>query len=93
MTTTVRLSQELKARIARAAEREGTTAHNFVIEAIKEKTEQAERRAEFHALAEQRHKNILANGRSVPWVAMREYLHARAAGKPVKRPTAKNLAR
>jgi len=38
MTTTVRLSQELKARIARAAEREGTTAHSFVIEAIKEKT-------------------------------------------------------
>ena len=43
-TTTIRLSQDLKERIARAAERAGITAHSFILEAIAEKAEQEERR-------------------------------------------------
>src|SRR3546814_20149299 len=36
-TTTIRLPDELKARIAEAAKRAGTTSHNFILEAIAEK--------------------------------------------------------
>ena len=39
-TTTIRLPQDLKERIARAAERAGSTAHSFILEAIAEKAEQ-----------------------------------------------------
>ena len=33
-TTTIRLPDELKARIAKAAKQAGTTSHNFILEAI-----------------------------------------------------------
>jgi predicted transcriptional regulator len=45
-TTTIRLPDELKARVALAAEQAGTTAHQFILQAIAEKTAQAELRSE-----------------------------------------------
>jgi predicted transcriptional regulator len=48
-TTTIRLPEDLKARVAAAAERAGVTSHNFILQAIAEKAEQEERRANFDA--------------------------------------------
>ncbi|MBO9875457.1 MULTISPECIES: ribbon-helix-helix protein, CopG family [Xanthomonas] len=45
-TTTIRLPDALKARVAKAAEAAGTTSHNFILEAIAEKAELAERRVD-----------------------------------------------
>jgi toxin ParE1/3/4 len=53
-TTTIRLEDELKARVAAAAERAGTTAHAFILEAIAQTVEQAELEEEFHGIADQR---------------------------------------
>ena len=92
-TTTIRLPEDLKARVAAAAERAGTTAHSFVLDAIAEKADQAERRAEFHDVAEERYADLLASGKSIPWETMRSYLEDRIAGKTVARPVAKKLAR
>lgn len=92
-TTTIRLTDELKSRIARAAKRSGTTSHNFILEAIAEKTDSAERRAEFHALADQRYAQFLESGKSIPWEDVRDYLKARLAGKSTKRPVARKLDR
>ena len=92
-TTTVRLPQELKARVAVAAERAGTTAHNFILEAIAEKADLAERQAEFLQVADQRYDNLVASGKTIPWEKMRHYLEDRCAGKTVSRPMAKKLAR
>lgn len=92
-TTTIRLPDDLKARVAAAAERAGTTSHNFILEAIAEKTEQEERRGAFEVEAEQRYANIVASGKSIPWSEMRTYLEDRLAGKKVSRPRAKRLAR
>src|SRR3546814_3244195 len=50
-TTTIRLPDELKARIAEAAKRAGTNSHNVILESIVEKVDLAERRADFDALA------------------------------------------
>ncbi len=47
-TTTIRLPDDLKARLAAAAERAGTTSHNFILQAIAEKTELEEQRQAFH---------------------------------------------
>ena len=92
-TTTIRLPDELKIRIAEAAEREGTTAHKFILAAIAEKTDQAERQAEFSKEAEQRYADIVATGKTIPWADMRHYLEQRIAGKPSRPPAARKLAR
>lgn len=92
-TTTVRLPEELKARVARAAKRAGTTAHGFILEAIAEKAAQEERRAEFDAVAEERYARLAASGKTIPWQEMRGYLEARIAGKAAKPPVARKLVR
>ena len=92
-TTTIRLPDALKARVAKAAEAAGTTPHSFILEAIAEKAELAERRAEFHALADQRYAEFLETGESIPWEEARAWLMQRMAGKRVKRPAARKQAR
>lgn len=76
-TTTIRLPDDLKARVSAAAKRAGTNAHSFILEAIAEKTAQEERRADFAAEAEERYANVIATGKTIPWTEMREYLKAR----------------
>jgi predicted transcriptional regulator len=92
-TTTVRLPDDLKARVSAAAERAGTTAHSFILEAIAEKADQAECRAEFHDVADKRYADLLASGKTIAWTKMRSYLEDRIAGKTVARPVAKKRAR
>ncbi len=92
-TTTIRLSEELKARVAEAAKHAGTTAHGFILAAIAEKAEQEERRTRFDAEAEERYARIVASGKTIPWQEMRGYLEARIAGKSAKPPVARKLAR
>jgi predicted transcriptional regulator len=92
-TTTIRLSDELKARVSRAAERAGTTAHGFILNAIEEKADQEEHRVDFHDVADRRYADIVASGKTVPWAEMRRYLEDRVAGKSGPRPTTKKLAR
>jgi predicted transcriptional regulator len=92
-TTTIRIPNDLKARVAAAAERAGKTSHSFILEAIAEKAEQDERRSDFDDVAERRFADILASGKTIPWGEMRTYLEDRLAGKAARRPVAKKLAR
>ena len=92
-TTTIRMPEDLKAHVAAAAKRSATTPHGFILEAIAEKAAQEELRADFDAVAEDRYANIVASGRTIPWQEMRGYLEDRVAGKAVKRPAARKLAR
>ncbi len=92
-TTTIRLPDALKARIAKAAEAAGTTSHNFILEAIAEKAELAERRADFHDEAERRWAEFLETGESIPWEDMRRYLMDRSQGKASPPPVARKFAR
>lgn len=92
-TTTIRLPENLKARVAAAAKRAGTTTHGFILDAIAEKAEQEDKRAAFDAEAEDRYARIVATGKTIPWQEMRGYLEERLAGKEVKRPVARKLAR
>lgn len=92
-TTTIRIPEELKARVAAAAKRSGTTSHAFILDAIAEKAAQAELRADFDAVAEERFTRIVATGKTVAWQEMRRYLEERLAGKAAKRPVARKLAR
>lgn len=91
-TPTIRLADELKARIAEMAKETGMTPHGFILEAIAEKAALAQRRADFEAEAERRHAGIAASGKTIPWNEMRSYLERRVAGQTARRPAARKLA-
>ena len=92
-TTTIRLPEELKARVAEAAREAGTTAHNFILEAIAEKADLVERRTSFEAVAEQRYAQIVETGETISWDDMRGYLQARITGKSTRRPKTRKLGK
>lgn len=92
-TTTIRIPEKMKTRVARAAKKSGTTAHAFILEAINQKTEMAERYADFLKEADDRRKEFIATGMAISWEEMKPYLLARAAGKPATPPVARKLVR
>lgn len=92
-TTTIRLSDDLKSRVAAAAAQAGTSTHNFMLEAIAERTDLAEQKTDFHAEAQRRYAKFLETGESIPWEEARRYLLDRVAGKDAKRPVARRLDR
>lgn len=89
ITTTIRLPEDLKARIASAAKRAGKTTHSFILEAISEKAELEEQRASFDTEADTRFVTIVESGKTIPWTEMRHYLQERLAGGQIPRPVAK----
>lgn len=91
-TTTIRLPDELKARVAKVAEAAGVTPHGFIVEAIAAKAAEVEADQTFHALAQQRLAEFKRTGKSIPWADMRQYMLDKAAGRPAKRPKARKLA-
>ncbi|MGC1952348.1 MAG: ribbon-helix-helix protein, CopG family [Gammaproteobacteria bacterium] len=92
-TTTIRLPEDLKDRVALAAERAGMTPHALILDAIAERVDAEERRNEFHDTAQQRYAEIVASGKTIPWSEMRTYLEDRLSGKKPIRPAPRKLAR
>ena len=91
-TTTICMPADLKARVA-ATKRSGTTSHGVILQAIAEKAEQMDLRADFDAATEDRHARIVGPGTTISWTEMRGYPEERRAGKTAKRPAARKLAR
>jgi predicted transcriptional regulator len=91
-TTTIRIEDELKARVAAVAERAGKTAHAFILDAITQTVEQVEQDNAFQALGQERWQAIQATGQTVPWDEAKAYLAARAHGKPARKPAARKLS-
>ena len=92
-TTTIRIDDELKSRIASAAQLAGKTPHAFIVDAIALTVEQAELEAMFDRIADERWAALLARGKSVAWSDAKDWLNARARGERPRRPTARKLAR
>jgi predicted transcriptional regulator len=92
-TTTIRIEDELKARVAAAAKRAGKTAHAFILDAIAQTVEQAELDDEFHRIADARWAKFLATGETVPWTAAKEWVEARSRGERPPKPVARTLGR
>jgi predicted transcriptional regulator len=91
-TTTIRIEDSLKARVAAAAERAGKTAHAFILDAIAQTVEQVELDDAFHRVADERWAKVLANGKTVPWDAAKTWLEARSRGERTRRPAARKPA-
>jgi len=92
-TTTIRIEDDLKARVAAAADQVGTTAHAFILEAIAQKVEQVETDLEFNDLAQLRWAKLLTTGKSVSWSDAKTYLEARSRGSKARKPRAKTPSR
>ena len=87
-TTTIRIEDALKLRVAVAAEIAGKTPHAFILDAIAATVEQVELETEFDSIAERRWASIVATGKTVPWEAARQHLLARSRGERPQRPAA-----
>lgn len=87
-TTTIRISDETKARMHAAAKAMGTSAHALIVEAIEEKADQLDRRAAFVREAEARAALIAADGQTLAWDDVKAYLQASLApGAEPTKPT------
>lgn len=92
-TTTIRIEDDLRARVAAAAERAGKTSHAFILDAIAQTVEQVELDDDFHRVADERWAKVLTTGKTVPWDDARAYLEARARGERLRKPVARKLGR
>jgi uncharacterized protein (DUF1778 family) len=92
-TTTIRIEEDLKGRVAAAAELAGKSAHAFILDAIAQTVEQVELDEEFHRVADERWAKVLATGKTVPWHDAKAYLEARARGERPRKPVARKLGR
>ena len=85
-TTTLKLPEELKARIAAAAEHAGKTPHAFMVEALARQTEMEERRREFVEAALVAEEEVARYGLVYEGDEVIDYFRDKLAGKPAKRP-------
>jgi predicted transcriptional regulator len=89
MTTTIRIEDELKERVAAAAERSGQTAHAFMLDAIAQTVARLEADDDFHRTANARWQRVLTTGKTVPLDKAQAYLQARARGEQPRKPAAR----
>ena len=93
-TTTLKLSDDLKSRIAPIAKAAGKTAHVWMVEALESQVALAEMRDGFIADAQAAAAAIDAGGALYAAEDVHAYIIARAQGKPARRPApAKRAAR
>jgi predicted transcriptional regulator len=86
-TTTLRLPDEVKARIERQAAAQGKTAHALMIETLDASTAAMERRQEFLAEGERRLAQFERTGEYYELNDVREVLLARVRGESAAKPT------
>ena len=85
-STTLKLPDELKARIAPLAELVGKTPHAWMIEALEAQAKLAEMRRSFIEDALASAAEVDAGGPLYAMEDVHAYIRARAAGKTVERP-------
>ena len=91
-TTTLKLPDELKARIVSAAKAANQAPHAFMIEALAAQTALVERRREFIATALAAEQEVAEYGLIYDADEALSYIEAKLNGKSVKRPKAKKLS-
>lgn len=93
MTTTIRIEDDLKARVATVAAKVGKTSNAFILDAIAQTVEQVEQDEAFLSVADERWAKVLATGKTVSWDKAKAYVEARSQGHTVQKPAARKLGR
>jgi predicted transcriptional regulator len=91
-TTTIRLPDDLRARVETVATATGTSMHAFMLQAISEVTERVERRQDFHSEAELRWKKMLQTGEYLTHGDLGDYALALARGEDPKVPQPRRMS-
>ena len=91
-TVSVKLADEVKARIDDAASSRGITPHAFMVEAIEQSVQHDEKNRSFIDDALTAREAMVRSGKVYDGDDVAQYLRAKLAGKPVKRPAARKLA-
>lgn len=90
-TTTIRLPEDLKARIETLASESGQTAHAFMLSTLDAVTQDMVREREFHAEALRRLEHMDQTGEYIELEDLRRYAQALARGESAPRPTVRKL--
>jgi predicted transcriptional regulator len=85
-TTTLKLPDNLKKRIAPLAESTGKTPHAWMVEAIETQATLAEKRKAFVADARAAEEEVERTGKVYAFDDVRRYMRALARGKKARRP-------
>ena len=88
--TSLKLSDDLKRRIARLAASSGQTPHAFMVDALAREAERSERRQRFAAEAAESEREAFDSGEAYSLAATFDYLTDRVAGKNPRRPRARS---
>ena len=78
-TTTLRIEDALRERIVRLAQAFDQTPHNFMLEALAQKADEAEWKLSMQQDAQQRDAGLQAGQPGIEWHEMRAYLRSRLA--------------
>ena len=92
-TTSLKLSDALKEKIATIAREAAQTPHAYMVDAIAEKVGRDERRSDFVASADKAEKEFQRTGTAYAHDDVWRYVRARAAGKKAPRPKATKVTR
>lgn len=85
-TTTLKLSDELKARISALAEADGKTPHAFMVDALEQQAARAERRREYLAAGDAALHEYRRTGIAYAMEDVENYIVALAEGRKAARP-------
>jgi len=91
MAVSLRIPDDVKRRVEKQAGAGDTTAHAFMLEAIREKLVIEETKASFHAEATRRLARMKKSGKSLPAGEVFDYLRDLAQGVKASRPKARKL--
>ena len=91
MAVSLRIPDEMKRRVEKQAVAGDTTAHAFMLEAIREKLVIEETKASFHPEANRRLVRMKKSGKSAPASEVFDYLRDLAQGVKAARPKARKL--
>lgn len=84
--TSLKIPDALKRRIERLAGAAKKTPHAFMVDVLSQEADRAELRERFAEEAAISERVAMESGKAVPLRAAFDYLEARVAGKPVRRP-------
>ena len=85
-STTLKLPDDLRAKLAAHAEAEGKTPHAYMVEALKEKAERADRRRAYLEAGAKALQEYRQSGIAYAMEDVETYILGLAAGKAPKRP-------
>ena len=86
MAASIKLPEELKKRIARVVKDTGESAHAFMLEAIRQETERAEKRRGFLDDAYAARADFHRSGAGYALAEVKAYYRAKLRGKKLRKP-------